>query len=72
MHHKGPRRISVFYLKIALATALNTYSKYSQDDKKYDLKEVPVAVVSDLKEDEFPCAERVHCLFNKISERSNV
>lgn len=63
MHHKGLKRMSISILRQGWQPHLNTYSKYTQDDKKYDLKEVPVMVICDLKEYQFPCVERVHCLF---------
>ena len=40
------------------------YSKYTKNNEEYDLKEMPVSVIRDLKQYQFSCPERIHSLID--------
>jgi len=50
-------------IKLIFANSpITTYPKYSYDDEKYDLEEVPIAVIGNLEKYQLARSERVHSL----------
>ena len=39
-----------------------TYAEDAKDDEEYNLEEMPITVVRDLEQYQFPCSEGIHCL----------